>query len=265
MIFNRRVAISLLLLSFIPVFVNAQLSAKKTARQVFQLTVYHYHDSAQGRVLENYLEKALLPALSRKKISPVGVFTAMANDTAAEKKIYVFVPANSWSQLVQAQDALAADAVYKSAGKEYLDAGFKTPPYDRMEKILLDAFPMMPFVKKSALTGPAQERVYELRSYESATEKIGDNKIRMFNEGGEIDIFDRLGFDAAFYGKVISGPKMPNLMYLTRFASQAERDAHWKAFGADPAWKKLSALPEYQDNVSHIDIIFLRPTAYSAL
>jgi hypothetical protein len=107
--------------------------------------------------------------------------------------------------------------------------------------------------------------VYELRSYESASEKIFRNKVQMFNAGGEIKLFDRLGFNAIFYSEVLFGPKMPNLMYMTSFANMPAREAHWKAFGADPEWKKLAALPEYQNNVSHIDITFLRPTDYSGL
>jgi len=56
---------------------------------------------------------------------------------------------------------------------------------------------------------------------------------------------------------------MPNLMYMTSFENMADRDAHWKNFGNDEYWKKLSAMPECQNNVSHIDIIFLRPVVYS--
>lgn len=87
----------------------------------------------------------------------------------------------------------------------------------------------------------------------------------MFNEGGEIPLFKRLGFNAVFYAQVISGSHMPNLMYMTSFDNRAERDAHWKTFSADPEWKRLSALPEYKNTVSKIDIVFLHPTAYSEL
>ena len=52
---------------------------------------------------------------------------------------------------------------------------------------------------------------------------------------------------------------------MTSFANMPDREAHWKAFGADPEWKKLSSKPEYQNNVSHIDITFLRPATYSDL
>ncbi|RYY58649.1 MAG: NIPSNAP family containing protein [Chitinophagaceae bacterium] len=244
---------------------NGLLAQPAGAQEFYELRVYHYKDSAQEGVIDRYLEKALIPALGRKKITRIGVFKALSNDTSAIKTLYLLVPFKSVAGALEIQSALLKDNAYLSAGKEYLEAGFKTPPYTRVESIWLKAFPFAPVAKASKLKSSPQGRVYELRSYESATEKIGVNKIHMFNEGGEVALFDRLGFDAAFYGQVLSGGVMPNLMYLTRFENRAERDAHWKAFGEDPEWKQLSAKPEYQDNVSHIDITFLRPTAYSAL
>ena len=115
------------------------------------------------------------------------------------------------------------------------------------------------------LKGPKSERVYELRSYESASEKIYWNKVKMFNAGGEIKLFDRLGFNGIFYGEVVFGSKMPNLMYMTSFENKEERDLHWKTFGSDPAWKELSSKPGYQHNVSKHDITFLQATSYSDL
>ena len=78
-------------------------------------------------------------------------------------------------------------------------------------------------------------------------------------------LFWWLGFNAVFYANVISGSHMPNLMYMTSFDNMQSHDEHWKAFGNDPEWKKLSALQEYQHNVSHIDIILMKAATYSDL
>jgi hypothetical protein len=58
---------------------------------------------------------------------------------------------------------------------------------------------------------------------------------------------------------------MPNLMYMTSFESIDERNAGWKAFGQDPDWKRISPMPEYANNVSHIDITLMRGVPYSDL
>ena len=85
----------------------------------------------------------------------------------------------------------------------------------------------------------------------------------MFNEGGEVDLFKRLNFNAVFYAEVIAGSSMPNLMYMTSFENKADRDAHWKTFVDDAEWKKLSGDPMYQHNVSKADIVLMRAAEYS--
>jgi hypothetical protein len=135
-----------------------------------------------------------------------------------------------------------------------------------MESILLQAFPDMPrHAVPQAFRGPKPERIYELRSYEGPTEKLFANKVRMFNAGGEIPLFARLGFNGVFYASVLVGSHMPNLMYMTAFDNMAARDQHWKDFFNDPFWKQLLADPQYQHNVSHVDIVFLHPADYSEL
>jgi hypothetical protein len=121
----------------------------------------------------------------------------------------------------------------------------------------------MPVLEVPKHKTPAAERVYELRSYEGHTEKIFQNKVKMFNAGDEIGLFKRLEFNAVFYSEVIAGSRMPNLMYMTTFSNMESRNAHWKTFVADPQWKTLSSMPEYQHNVSKIDIFLLYPTDYS--
>jgi hypothetical protein len=100
-------------------------------------------------------------------------------------------------------------------------------------------------------------------SYESPTEAKYRNKVHMFNEGGEVVLFDKLGFNAVFYGEVLSGSRMPNLMYMTTFKNMVVRDSLWEAFFESDKWKSLEKNPEYQHNVSHADIYLLYPTPYS--
>ncbi|MBC7873737.1 MAG: NIPSNAP family protein [Ferruginibacter sp.] len=245
----------------VPVFSIAQ--QEKTTGEFYQLTVYHYSNAEQQQLIEQYLQVAYVPALHRQQIKKVGIFTPIANDTATDKRLYLLIPVKSLQQVAELTATLVKDNDYQAKGKSYLDAAYKSPPYNRLENILLQSFPLAPFLNLPKLTGPVAERIYELRSYESATEKIFQNKVQMFNEGGEIALFKRLNFNAIFYASVIAGGRMPNLMYMTSFENKTERDAHWKNFSADPDWKKLSAMPEYQNNVSKIDIVFMRATAYS--
>jgi hypothetical protein len=235
----------------------------KTEREFYQLTVYHFKDASQEKIIDYYLQNALLPALHKINIKNIGVFKNSANDTLADKTMYVLTPVRSLEEIIKISSKLNSDKDYLAAGSEYLNAVYTSAPFSRMETILLHAFSLAPVLQLPKLSGTRKDRIYELRSYESATEQIFRNKVHMFNEGDEIGLFKRLNFNASFYGEVIAGGKMPNLMYMTCHENKTVRDANWKNFVDDQYWKKLSTMPEYQHNVSHIDISFLYPTEYS--
>ena len=231
-------------------------------RYYYQLKVYHLKTKTQEDKLDHYLEDAYLPALHRAHISKVGVFKTIEQDTSG-MKVYVLIPYASWSELENTDAKLLSDTKYLTDGKEYIDAAYNDQPYQRLETIVLKAFPKWPAPTVSDLNASKPDRVYELRSYESPTEKLNINKVKMFNDGGETVLFNRLKFNAVFYAEVLVGSHQPNLMYMTTFNSKEDRDKHWETFSNDPEWKTLVAKPEYQHNVSKADIIFLHPTEYS--
>lgn len=234
-------------------------------KDFYQIKIYHLKNQQQESVVDDFLKNAYLPALHRAGVSAVGVFKPVTgtNVTTEERLIYVFIPFHSRDAFFKLDEKLEKDMKFKNDGKAYLDAPYTEPVYERIETILLNAFEKSPRFTLPTLASPQKERIYELRSYEGHTEKISDNKIQMFNKGDEVGLFKRLGFNAVFYAEVVAGSKMPNLMYLTTFENKAERDKHWDAFGKDEYWKKLSALPEYQHNVSKNVMKFLYPTDYS--
>lgn len=242
-----------------------QASKVPPKKDYYSIIVYHLKDAAQEKRIDSYLKDAYVPALHRAGIAKVGVFKPVGNDTAADRRVYVFVPASSLEQLLKLPQHLATDKAHNGDGKDYVDAAFDQPAYLRMETIILEAFPGMQQMALPALQSPKSERIYELRSYESASEKLHQNKVDMFNKGNEVGIFKRLGFNAVFYADVLSGSHMPNLMYMTTFDNMASREEHWKAFNNDAEWKQLLPRPEYAHNVSHQDIIFLHPAEYSEI
>ncbi|MEJ1222818.1 NIPSNAP family protein [Sediminicola sp. 1XM1-17] len=240
-----------------------QLRGQEEQRELIQLKTYTFINEAQEKITHDYLSKAYIPALKNLNIDRIGVFKkrSMENDTL--NQLLVLIPFKDFDQFESLESTLILDKNYLLGGKEYLQASHDQAPYLRVSSTLLKAFKDMPVLKPTPLDGPRAERIYELRSYESPTEERYRNKVKMFNEGGEVILFEELGFNAVFYGEVLSGCQMPNLMYMTTFSNQESRDAHWKTFIDSPKWKSLSAMPEYQNNVSHIDIDFLYPTDYS--
>jgi hypothetical protein len=231
-------------------------------QEYYEIRIYHVYGNQNGKV-DAFLKDVYLPALHRAGIAKVGVFKPLDTDSEQNKKIYLFIPFKTMDQYLSLAEVLAKDKVYLEAGKSFLDAPYNEPPYNRQESILLKAFMNMPQPYFPEYTNPVSERVYELRSYQSATEAKATKKIEMFNQGGEIDIFTSLKFNAVFYAEVLSGTEKPNLMYMTTFTDMKSHDEHWKSFGATPEWKKLSAMEEYSNTVSFITRNLLVPTNYS--
>ncbi len=234
-------------------------------KDFYEIKIYHLKNNAQVEQTDAFLKNVYLPALHNAGLKNIGVFKPIANDTAAVKFIYVFIPfssANSWAGI---SGKLEKDANYISGAKIFMEAPSDNAPYERMESILLDAFPGQPRLVVPPSKNPA--RIFELRSYESPTENLHKKKMAMFNIGGEIEIFNRLGFNPVFYAKVLSGSNMPNFMYMPIFESVEQRNAQWKRFGDDSVWKDISTRPENENkvSVSHIDSIIMHAAEYSDL
>lgn len=250
-------------LFFLATLLFSPHKAQSQRQEYYQIKIYTFDNERQQQVTDEYLKNAYLPALKKLNIGPVGVFKTRPEHSEGNHKTYVLIPFQKLTQLETITEKLAQNKSYLKSGKAYLEAAYTNPPYNRIESILLRAFENMPHMKPSAVSGPREDRVYELRSYEGATEALHQNKVDMFNKGGEVEIFEDLGFNAVFYGQVISGCHMPNLMYMTTFTDQKSRDQHWDAFRTAPAWEALKNQAQYQNNVSHSDIYFLYPTEYS--
>jgi len=251
-------------LSLVVLFILIALSSSRAAKRSFyEIKIYSISSSEQEQMIDAYLKEAYIPAMHRQGIGSIGVFKPRSSTDDAGKKVYVLTPLKSQKQLLGIENKLAADVAYQSTGSAYINAMFDKKPFDRFETIILQAFSEMPQMSLSNLSGAKADRIYELRSYEGPTEKYYRKKVDMFNAGGEVALFKRLNFNAVFYGEVITGSHMPNLMYMTTFKNQIDRDEHWKAFVDSPEWTTLKADSQYANTVSKNTQYFLYPTEYS--
>jgi len=240
---------------------SSAADAEPHAREYYELRTYTLKDGKQA-ILDDYLSKAFIPALERLGIGPVGVFTEKS-DAGGPPVVDVLIVFRSPDQAATLAERLAADPEHQKAGADYLAAPASDPVYERIEISLHGAIAVMPKLEKPDTTKP---RLLNLRIYESHNERAARKKIEMFNEH-ELPIFRRVGLNPVFFGETLIGSKMPNLTYMLVFPDDAERKAAWGRFGADDAWKKLKAVPEYADKeiVSHITNKLLTPAPYSGI
>jgi hypothetical protein len=220
--------------------------------------------AAPGRLAE-YLETAAVPALNRLGHSPIGVFTVFAG--VPGPSVFVLTPLDNLESLATLEARLDKDEQYVKRAAAYADVTAADPAYIRIESSLLSALPRFPRVVVPAATAAKGPRLFELRTYESPSEKTHLMKVKMFSEMGEIEIFKRVGLTPVFFSRTLVGPRMPSLTYLLVYESLAARERNWAAFSSDAEWKKVSSTPGFSDAdiVSNITSIYLRPAAYSQI
>ena len=233
-------------------------------QEFYEIKLYHISSTEQESKIDTYLKNAYIPALHKAGISNIGVFKPIENDSLHYgKRIYVFTPFKSVQQYLELPNVLNIDSEYQKNAAAYIQANHDSSPYNRIETTFLKAFKNMPLMKLPKLNSEKTDHIYELRSYESATENLLEKKMHMFNEGGEIPLFESLNFNAIFYAQVLIGAKMPNLMYMTSFDNMNKRDELWKSFFSSKKWEELKANDYYKNTVSKADIFLLHSTPYS--
>ena len=240
------------------------IQAQTAAREYYELRQYKLENGPQGKLTNQYLDEALIPALNRMGMKNIGVFDLyLGSETPM---LYMLIPSDSLESLVGAELKLAQDEEYQKAGAAFLKAPAKEPPYVRIESQLLIAFEGHPKLTLPPVTAKHGSRVFQLRTYESPTNADHRIKVDMFHHG-EFTFFEKAGFWQVFYGDALIGPRMPHLTYMLSFPDLGEMKSMWAAFMNDPDWKKLSGSPTYsfESIVSNIDSLILNPTSYSQI
>lgn len=237
-------------------------AADAKAPAIFEIRTIQLRNTSENQRarLTDFLQHSAAPAFTRAGIGPCAYFaSSIAADTPFVMTIATYA---SLAQMEQQRAKVAADAEYQKAL-----AAFNALPglsFERIDSMLGRAFAGFPEMVVPADTAGRTGRIFELRRYESNNATTLARKIKMF-ESAEIGIFQRLGMRPVFFAETIVGPKMPNLVYMLSYDDLASREKLWKAFGSDPEWQKLRAMPGLSDAeiVSNISNSLLQPLPFS--
>lgn len=234
------------------------------ANQILELRTYTLTGPEAEAKLDAFLESALIPALQRQGLGPIGVFDQAKVAEGADVEVLLLIPGPSVAAVTSASANLAKDSKFQEAASEYNATDSKSPIVKRIRSELLVSFDCWPQVKVPQQTNEGKDRYFELRSYESPTEHLGELKVEMFN-AGEVPIFLDSGIAPVFMGQAVVGFQMPNLTYMTVFDNEDARNAAWDNFRNHADWKTLSANPRYKGTVSKNNMSFWVPKSYSKL
>lgn len=230
-------------------------------REFYLWRRYNTQQGKQSALTENFFRDALLPALGRMGMGPVGAFRVeFGNDTPA---FCALIPSTSVEALATLDFALARDAEFMKAADPFWNSTAASPAFLRYESSILAAFEGWPHVTPPDTKA---KRIFQVRTYENPSNAAHVRKVEMFH-AGEFDIFRDLGFHSVFYGDHIVGSRLPCLSYMLCFASKADMDAKWEAFRNSSGWKKLSTDPRFtaDELVTNITNLILNPLSCSQI
>jgi hypothetical protein len=236
-------------------------AAAASKKGIFELRFFRLRNSADNQAprVSDFLKSAILPAAQRNGFGPVGVFRNFIGGAEGP-----FIMLLTGYPSLAAWEKLGADSEFVKQVE-----AFNAQPglnYMRMESSLLRGFDSMPSIEVPPTDAKRPGRIFEVRTYESNNLSTLRRKMKMFDDG-EIGIFRRVGMQPVFFGETIVGRNMPNLTYMLGYDDLAHRDKTWRAFGGDPEWQKLRALPGLSDVevVSNITNFLVSPMPFSPI
>ena len=189
-----------------------------SGREYYEIRKYHLQSGPQTKLTETYVSDALIPALNRLGIAPVGAFHL---DIGPETPtLYLLLPCASVETLVTAELRLAGDAEFMKAAEPFWNAPATAPAYQRIESTLHVAFAGHPKLTLPASTATHGKRIFQLRIYESPSSQAHLRKVEMFSSWRVRHLQER-----GMRGGVLQ-------RYADR-AANAESDVHAQLSGSD--------------------------------
>ena len=118
---------------------------------------------------------------------------------------------------------------------------------------------------KEDSSGPGKARFFEMRTYTTHPGKL-DALNKRFREDTN-RLFKKHGIDMIGYWTPADGDHVKDqLVYILAYPSHEARDQSWKAFQADPEWKKAKEASEAGGPiVREVQSVYLTPTDYSPI
>lgn len=232
---------------------NPSLAAR--GKEIYEWRIYTLTKDESR--LDRFYKETLIPAYNRKKIKVAAFSPYKPGEEVKRYFLFIYPDLATYKKVT---DAVRQDADFRRQAQAFYDETAASPIYSNQETYLCEAFEKIPVHR---LPDPSRS-LFEIRIYWSPNEEANQRKVMMFNKE-EIDLFDKVGINSVCYGDILSGPRMPALIYLTWYKDEPTRAEAWKKFANHPDWKAMKDRPEYAHTATNNQSIFLTPLDYSQL
>lgn len=116
----------------------------------------------------------------------------------------------------------------------------------------------------AAVASPSLADVFELRTYKTNEGKLENLNARFRDH--TVRLFKKHGMESVGYWVPTDGEEAKNtLIYVIKHKSRDAAKASWKAFGADPEWKKVAAESQKDGKIlaARPESVYMEATDYS--
>jgi hypothetical protein len=224
--------------------VTAQEPASRSS-EFYLIRQYHLQAGPQMKLTESYFGDALIPALARMGMGPIGAFHLDFGPVAPT--FYLLIPASSVEALAELDLRLAQDSTFLTAAEPFWNAPATAPAFLRIESSLLKAFEGWPRLTLPASSASKGKRIFQLRTYESPSNGDHVRKVEMF-QAGEFQIFRKRRLPSGI------------LRRYSHRSANAEHDlpAQRRRYGGDERKMGCVQLRSIVEEALHLAAVWLR-------
>ncbi|MDR1340196.1 MAG: NIPSNAP family protein [Prevotellaceae bacterium] len=228
-------------------------SDNANSKEIYEWRIYTLRENG-AEVLDRFFKETLIPAYNRQGVT-AGAFKLYRGTDSIRYLLLVYPDI---AKYLDVKHEIWNDRVFREASQSFYEQTASNPVYSEFETLLCEAFDKIPKMLK-----PDRERtLFELRHYKSPNEEANQRKIKMFNVD-EIAVFDKVGINSVCYGEVLSGARMPSIIYLTWYRDESARNAVWGEFVKHPDWLRIRDMKEYANTATDNKNRLLSPLSYS--
>lgn len=243
---------SLLLIGMVARSGMAQENADEA---VYQLRIYVAADGKLDALNERFRDHTL-KLFEKHGMENVGYW--VGTDEADKTKLIYLLKHKNRDAAERSWNAFRTDAEWKAVASASRDKD------GNLLDGKIDATYMVPTDYSPEVKSPSADKLYELRVYKAADDKLEDLHAR-FRDHTD-DIFESHGMKALGYWSPTEGTKAGDvLIYILEYPDRDAAKASWQAFGKDPKWQAARKASEENGSLlaERPESIYMRPTSYS--
>lgn len=225
--------------------------------EVFELRTYTTNEGKLDALNARFRDHTVR-LFKKHGMESVGYWVPIEGKAAENTLIYVLKHPNR--EAAQASwKAFLSDPTWKEVAK----ASQKDGPIlaKRPESVFMEATDYSPNWENAAKD---QDDVFELRIYQAAAGKLGKLDARFRDH--TMKLFERHGMKSVAYWHPFDEPdSQDTLIYIIKHESREAAKASWKAFLADPEWKRVAKASGVGRLAKPPKSIYMKATDYSPI